>query len=263
VHINKQNIVGDVDLSEVSFGFARANIRHNLARKFDRLKTELGCKKIFLSGGVDTLALFSFAKVHNIDFEYIDHEYFFYDHFSNQFIDQIRQQHWAYRQIHHWAQPCFFITGAYGDEYLFRGPFMIAVWTAWHGIDLLDLLDKTTGYHKHYFLLEKNADIFRRHFNNRKKLQKQYPEKHDLIRYLIDVILNDHQHWHLGQTLTWTPYKDIEILKLLLRVNVEELLGQFIDAQISQSLIDPQYLPMLSRQKNSDCRQHLGQINSS
>ena len=44
--------------------------------------------------------------------------------------------------------------------------------------------------------------------------------------------LHDHQHWHLENTLTFTPFKDIEITKLILQLAPEDLIKHFKDAVI-------------------------------
>lgn len=260
IDIEVTNIVGEINESPISYQTACQLISSAFDEKFIQLEKESLPKKIFLSGGVDTLALFSYVKKHKINCEILDYEYFAYHYFWNQFGEEIRNQCWAYKQLHHWKEPCLFITGSCGDEFMFRGPMTIAIWTAWHDVDFLKLLEKSVGYHKHYFQLEKNSKIFRYHYDNRKHLQSKYPEKEFLAAHLIDMNLNDHQHWHLGNTLTWTPFKDIEIFKLLLRVELEELLDQFIDARLSKDLIDPRYGSLLSEQKNYMTRQHLHQI---
>lgn len=263
IDIETTDIIGKIDQPTIPYQTVYQQISNSLDEKFGLLKKETIPKKIFLSGGVDTLALFSYAKKHNIDCEILDYEYFIYDNFCNQFIDEIRNWHWAYKQMHHWKDNCLLITGSCGDEFMFRGPTTIAIWLAWHNINFITLLEKSQGYHVHYFKLLKNQKIFQYHYENRKALQSEYPEKEKLIAHLIDMNLNDHQHWHLGNTLTWTPFKDIEIFKSLLQVEIEELIPQFIDAKMSKELISPLYRGMLSEQKNHMSRQHLHQINIS
>ena len=260
IRVQKTDVIGEIDCSTVSYEHALEQIRANLSSKFDHLKKESLPKKLFLSGGVDTLALFSEIKNHDIECEYIDHEYFYYDSFCNQFISQIREDYWAYKQLHHWPDPCLLITGGCGDEYTLRGPDIIAHWLAWHNIDFIPYIEKNNGYHCYHFAKQKNVDLFRYHYNNRKTLRSQYPEKKDMVRYLVDKNLNDHQHWHLGNTLTWTPFKDIEMFKLLLRVDVEEILCQLIDAKLSRDLIGSRYRNAVSQQKNLMSRSYLDQI---
>ena len=68
------------------------------------------------------------------------------------------------------------------------------------------------------------------------------------------MLLNDWQHWHLGNTLTWTPLRDLDIIKCLLRLPPELALGQIMNSDISQQLIEKNCLGLtqvMSSQKNS------------
>jgi hypothetical protein len=75
--------------------------------------------------------------------------------------------------------------------------------------------------------------------------------------------LNDNQHWHLGNTLTFTPLKDIEITKILMGLPKEDLLGQIKNGDITRELIannDQSLLQYLSDQKNTDLQKNLIQL---
>ena len=71
---------------------------------------------------------------------------------------------------------------------------------------------------------------------------------------LCNILVNDWQHWHLGNTLTWTPLRDIEIIKLFLRLPVDDALGQILNSDISCRLIEQNEAGLtrvISDQKNS------------
>ena len=81
---------------------------------------------------------------------------------------------------------------------------------------------------------------------------------HNLVYVLNNI--NDHQHWHLVNTLTWSPYKDINIAKILLQCDINELIPQFLDGQLSKNLIDdynPDIINYLSKYKNYNSRENL------
>jgi hypothetical protein len=66
-------------------------------------------------------------------------------------------------------------------------------------------------------------------------------------------VLNDHQQWHLDNTITFTPLKDIRITNLLLRLSYNNIFGQIVDAAISKELVNrncPQLLRHLETHKN-------------
>lgn len=253
----KKDVIGPVDVDPLSYDQARAMIDQRFRSKVQKLSKMDLPLKLFVSGGVDTVCLYSYLKQANLSFDLLDYEYFDYDHFTNSFITQIRREHWAYAQIHHWKQPSLLITGGCGDEYLFRGIQTIALWTAWHGIDIVKLVSDKKGYHVRNLLIPKNRKTFEQTWTNRHNIQKTYPTLEDLARYLIDINLNDHQHWHLGNTLTWTPFKDIEIFKIMLRLDHDSLIDHFIDARMSKSLIDPIHHGLISQSKNFNERENL------
>jgi hypothetical protein len=90
-----------------------------------------------------------------------------------------------------------------------------------------------------------------------------YPEKIDLIKQILNATVNDHQHWHLGNTTTWTPFKDIELTKLVLRLDPIDLLTQIIDAKINKNIIERLWSPglqLISTTKNYKSRQHLHKL---
>ena len=69
-----------------------------------------------------------------------------------------------------------------------------------------------------------------------------------------NTVVNDWQHWHLGNTLTWTPFRDLELFKLYMSLPYEQALGQIMNSAVSRVLIErnvPGLTTMLSDQKNT------------
>jgi hypothetical protein len=190
----------------------------------------------------------------------LDYEHFEYDQFTNQNLKNIQNSHWAYKQIHHWHDNTMLISGACGDEFLFRGPYIIALWAAWHNIDLAKILKTASGYHVGYFQKETNLTVIRKHWLKRSTIKSLYPTRQDLIRQILNANVNDHQHWHLGNTLTWTPFKDLTLTKIMMRLSESDLVDHVLDATVNKQVINslwPNALKLLSTTKNSNSRQHL------
>lgn len=255
--IEKTDVIGTVDASPLTSEQAVALLHERFLNKFHALKTETLPLKIFVSGGLDTACIRSYLVHSEIEFDLITYEHFDYDHFTNNFASTLRETHWAYNQIHHWQDQCMLLTGGCGDEYMFRGPLIIAKWAAWHQIDLIRLIEKNGGYHSKYFLKEKNQKIFQTELDQQEILRLNFPTKIDLMRHLIDINVNDHQHWHLGNTLTWTPFKDIELFKIMMRLDQDSLIKQWTNAEISRKLISSDCLRSVSTFKNHCGRQNL------
>ena len=71
---------------------------------------------------------------------------------------------------------------------------------------------------------------------------------------ICNILLNDWQHWHLGNTLTWTPLRDLEIIKILLRLPVPHAINQIMDSEFSRCLIERNVTGatrLISDQKNT------------
>lgn len=221
--------------------------------------------RFFLTGGIDTGTLFALLKYNNKipNINMLKNEYFYYDEFCNKNISDIQSKHWAYKQLHHWKEKCFLLSGAYGDEFWFRGPYIISLWAAWHDIDIIELLQNHKGYHVGYFLREKNVKIFKDNFKKRHKIKEMYPTFNLLKQQILNINANDHQHWHLNNTITWTPFKDLKIINNILSLPVDDIIGQIVDASLNKKVIEvmaPDVLNIISDTKNINDRKNLTNI---
>lgn len=222
-----------------------------------------GAIRLFVSGGVDTILLLALLRCHDRPIELIRSEVWEHDRFVDDNADQLAS-YWAYRQLHHWTEPTWLATGSQGDEYLLRGPITIALITSWHDIDFLAQLDGNDRcYHRRYFGKPANQDIFRDHWQRRHQLRELYPTRADLDRHILDMLANDHQHWHLGHTLTWTPFLDLSLPNMWLACDPVDLMDQWLDAGMTKDLIrhyDASLLAGVSDFKNFNSRQNLYRI---
>lgn len=262
IDLEKIDMFGDIDASPISRDELINNLVINLQCKSTALARDYKHlqKKLFVSGGVDTLTLLAMITRFNMECDLIDYEHVEYDHFLNLNLKQLQQNHWAYNQIHHWRDPCMLLTGSCGDEFLFRGPYTVALWAAWSEIDLESVIKHESGYMIGYLKKEKNIKIIRDFYKRRQEIQSEYPCKLDLIKQILNINANDHQHWHLGNTLTWTPFKDSELTKLTLRLTDDDLIWTICNAGINHLLIEklcPEYLSLLSKTKNHNPRENL------
>jgi hypothetical protein len=120
------------------------------------------------------------------------------------------------------------------------------------------LQDHTDCYHHHYFA--KYSSLWKENWQSRDQLRTKYASVADLNRQILNILVNDHQHWHLGNTATWTPFNDIEITRILLQCRTQDLLPQFLDGQLTKRLIshyDPSALGLISHYKNQNPQQNL------
>ena len=259
---DKIDPIGNIDLSLLTVDQAVEEICQNLKNKVTSLNyyDENIQRRLFVSGGIDTLTLLALIKNTNLSCDILDYEHFEYDQFTNQNLANIQNSHWAYKQLHHWCDNIMLISGACGDEFLFRGPCTIALWAAWHDINLAKILETASGYHVGYFCKPSNLDIIKDHWQRRETIKSLYPTKESLVRQILNTNVNDHQHWHLGNTLTWTPFKDLTLTKIMMRLSESYLLDHILDASVNKKVIDklwPSALHLLSATKNTNSRQYL------
>jgi hypothetical protein len=206
--------------------------------------------KIFLSGGIDTMLLYSYLDKFTDKYEIVDYEYIKLTHFYTQNKTKIKE-YWAYKQIHMWDQPCVLVTGGNGDENFLRGPQTLEQVLNYYDTSIPLVCDNNPdGYHYKYFMKPKNLEIY-------EVLGNQLPitDFSKLQQIILNRNLNDFQHWHLDQTLTFTPFKDLDILQLVLKGSRDLIERQAADAYINKELIrlnDPEKLKMLSNYKNFD-----------
>ena len=202
--------------------------------------------KVFLSGGVDTTLVYSLLKANLSSEQYsiVPGEVFEFTEFTLKNYDVLTKNPncWGYTQMHHWKVPTVYATGAMGDEIFLRGPTTAGLWAAWHNINLIDKFESLDySYHKKYFLRDKNKKTILNDWNNRHKIQQQIKTKEDLVQQIKNNIANDHQHWHLENTITWTPLKDIRILDTILSLPDDVVLDQILYGSLDKKIINGIY----------------------
>jgi hypothetical protein len=255
-----RDITGVVDTSEITADHAVELIVDNLCAKAQALLTDYADlpRRLFVTGGIDTVTLFALMRNQNINFELLNYNHFEFDNFLNHQYPLLKENYWAYQRIHHWQESCMLLTGGSGDEFLMRGPATLAIWAAWHGVDIIEIINSKPGYHIDYFNKTSTRQLFED--QNTSSVRAQYSTKQDLTKAIIDMNLNDHQYWHLGNTLTWTPFADAELTKIMLRLNIDDMLSQIVDATISRRVIERLYAPagkLISDRKNVGTRKKL------
>ena len=249
------DVIGPIDDSPIELDEMLKIVDDILVRKTQQLidNNQLPIKG-YISGGIDSLLVYSYLKRCNVDFELIRGEHIDYDEFWLKNSGTLKK-YWGYTQIHHWNQPCILTSGTPGDEFMLRSPATCNLWLMYHGTSILDLLKQPEwkdSYHHVYFSQQKYLDLFQSHMDH--PIITPDMDKQQVIRLLCNNIINDWQHWHLGQTLTWTPLRDIEIAKLFFRLPLEVQKTQMMNSDISRQLVEnntPRLTNLISDQKNS------------
>jgi hypothetical protein len=245
----KFDVIGAIDVSTLSQQQVQQRIIEILDYRTQKFVANNSHPvKVFLSGGVDSLLVYSFLKKHTNNFELVPGQHLDWDYFWLKNSNDICN-HWGYTQIHHWTQDCVLTSGAPGDEFMLRSPVTADLFLKHHGVSIAELLTQPQWkncLHYSYFMRPKHQDIF--------ATQRPTANPQQLHWDLCNNVVNDWQHWHLGRTLTWTPLRDLEIFKLMLRLPADEIVEQTMNSKFSIQLIErncPGLSSALSPSKNS------------
>lgn len=248
----KFNLIGDINLDPISLSDALDQIDSILSERVQGfLQHNTLPIRTFLSGGVDSLLVYSYLQRFTNNYEIIKCQHFDYDRFWLMNSGTIKERFWGYSQIHHWTDPCILTSGAPGDEYMLRSPTtadMLLKFNNVYVVNLLTLPEWQGCLHQKYFQKPANYKIFK---------EQQIDSGWDrgmLLWNMCNTVANDWQHWHLGNTLTWTPLRDLEIFKIILRLPLDIQLTQIMNSDISKALIERNgsgLACLISNQKNA------------
>jgi len=199
--------------------------------------------KIFISGGIDTTTAWAYLDYFTKNYEIVDYEYIKFTTFWMRNKNAIKR-HWAYNQVHLWDKDCVLVSGGNGDEYFLRGPSTLALALKKYDLEFQDILEPTDYHYRHFnkYL----PDLY-------DSINEDYPTIKDIQDHILNININDHQHWHLDRTLMFTPFKDISLLSTVLCCSKDLLLAQAKNACINRELIgklDKSKLDGISSQKN-------------
>lgn len=243
----------DKNYKAYSFEDAVNKVHNILLRSYESfLRKNKKPLKIFLSGGMDTLTAYSYLDYFTKNYELVDYEYHKFTHFYRHNWQERISKFWGYKQCHTWGEkPAVLVTGGCGDEYFMRGPHTVNIMLMHYGVDIIDLFEQNKDcYHYKYFMNYKNI------FNNQtqdKNIQSIVKEQQMVKDHILNIHVNDHQHWHLDETLFFTPFKNIDIAKIMLGLPKQNFVNQTLHAEFNKALItkiNPDNLKFLSKQKN-------------
>lgn len=205
--------------------------------------------KMFVTGGVDTTLAWAYLDHLTNDYEMVDYEYIKFTPFWKRNRESLRR-FWGYRQVHLWDEPCVMVSGAMGDENFLRGPNTLEMMLRAHGTSLEQVLTPADYHHKHFQkYIDAGLDVGTVDTDIAKVREK-----------VMQINSNDHQHWHLDNTLHFTPFKDSRLLALILQSSRDLLTAQARNATINRQLIqrlDPAKLAKVSAFKNDQALENL------
>lgn len=202
--------------------------------------------KMFLSGGVDTTTCWAYLDHFTKDYEFVDYEYVKFTPFWKKNNYKIKNNFWAYNQIHLWDEDCVLISGS-GGCYLLRNQTTATLALKAAGIQMEDVIKPGDYYYEYYT-------------NNKRPVPDEVSgmSREELHDHILARCTNDYQHWHIDKTLTFTPLRDsLLLLPLILQGSDELLIKQVTNGFINRELIrklDPSKLNKISPSKNYNAK---------
>lgn len=209
--------------------------------------------KAFLTGGMDTTMAWAYLDHFTKDYEMVDYEYLKFTPFWKRNSSKLKR-FWAYTQTHLWSEDCVLVSGAMGDGNFMRGAFTMEMMLQAHGTGLRDVLQPTDYHYKHYH------KFYHGEFNKGPGVGTVDLDIAKTRDAVLNLNFNTHQHWHIEQTLHFTPFKDSRIPALITQSSKDQLVKQARDAHINRLLIeklDPSKLNKVSRIKNHNPMENL------
>jgi hypothetical protein len=248
---SKYDPIGPVDGTILDFTEVVDQVDALLSKKTVEFVQQLDRPlRVFLTGGIDTVTLFSYIQKYTDQYQIINCNYIHNDYFylkNHGYLNKF----WAYNQIHYWTEPCVLASGSPGDEFSCRNPITVDMLLRYHGSSFVEVFNDPD------YSNSLNYNSFKQGYIDKLTKNPSMPKQDSfdaVIRDCCEININDWQHWHLGRTLTWTPFRDIEMFKLFARLQLPYLKQQLMDAAVQKELIrrnDPELLNLLSSQKNS------------
>lgn len=202
--------------------------------------------KIYLTGA-DTLLIAAYILKNKIPYELVSGEHLEMDYFLCHHRSTIRENFWSYSTVQHWKNKTMLLTGGHGDETLLRDPIQAQAYLKFYNEDLISICKNHEHYHSYHFLKNKNLIAYEKY----KDLN--FKNENDMKSWLLNLFRRDYQHWHIGNTFLYSPFDNIDLLKLSLNLSYETARKQLLDAWLSKELIRrnrPGLLKLLSPLKN-------------
>ena len=154
---------------------------------------------------------------------------------------------WGYKNIHYSKEPHVQLTGYCGDEILLRNPLYCQWQLDPYGISLAEEYDK----YDHTYML----GFFNAHY--RKKLANPQYKFKDLKHSFLhtrNIICEDFQMWHKDEIITFTPFRNLQLIEKCLYAEPDAIVRQCVHGDISFDVIrrlNPKNLDHVSKYKNN------------
>ena len=189
------------------------------------------------NGGVDSLVIKSAFDYCSKDYKMV----------VGNNSEQMKSLGWGYKLIFVTDIPHIQLTGFCGDELLLRNPLYVQWLLDPYNIDLADEFDKYDYSFMKGFYNKNYRDKCKKNIGKFSKFSEAY-------EHTANVAVNDFQMWHAGETITFTPFRNINMALECFRADPDTMLDQVIHAGVSKEIIkrlNAKNLDYISKHKNN------------
>lgn len=142
----------------------------------------------------------------------------------------INELGWGYNVLYITDESHMQLSGYCGDEVFLRNP----LYCQW----LLDPFDVNLDEeYKKYDYSYMKGFYLHRYQNKIKNRNVHFRTTEQAYNHTANVLVNDYQMWHLNNTLTFTPYRNKELIETLLYADPDAILKQVIHGDLSKEVI--------------------------
>ena len=201
---------------------------------------------IWCTGGLDSVLLLALCEKANIPYNLYAHKSHsaYHAEYESMLTKHVKTEFPNYQFMSLFADKTVLGTGYDGDSFLCRHPEQINVLANCLGSTAHDMVKP-----EHYLASYLKRPIF----SSMSNIVWKMPEEEAKSR-VLHGILQWISVWHLDNTITFTPYRDMDLFKTVLTLPIRELVDASLDGTIQKKVIEkcnPDILSLVDKQKNT------------
>lgn len=248
--INQNNIEYNIPTEKHSLNDAVYKINELLNKSISAFcDTNKKPIKIPITGGVDSLLIYSILKNKKINFEILDFEHKEWDYFLRQNFKDILKTSKQFIVSSIWKdQSNVVANGHYGDQIFMREVWLLILFCRLNDINYNDIKDNFKSSYNYEFFVKQEKLL------NKELTKECYSiDKNKIIGKMFSFLHAVELIWHINKTYYWTPLKNLQIFKIILNLNTKDFIDNAFNCTIQRRLIElncPETLDLLSDKKN-------------
>lgn len=206
---------------------------------------------LYVSPGLDTITCWSILDHVTTDYDlriYFSGEDKFTPEYTHDIMKSLMRTRWGPNQVTYKKEPSWTITGFFAETYTYRDIAAATGYMKFLGKQSLTELVTPDDYYYGFLDRPNLTNVY-----NRLKDGIDVSTTEKLRDYLWSTIWYENQIWHLDNNMFFSPFADLRIPEIALRLSIEDLLKFSVNGTIQRHIIErfaPDKLALLSKYKN-------------